>query len=201
MGVGAAGAAGAAGLAAASPPFAGAFAASPPASFDGAGESPLPASPPLFEGFEEYRSAYQPPPFRMNVPPLISRLAVFAAHFGQASRAGSEIFWSSSHWLPQAVQAYSYVGIAAAGGMRGCPHCQPIRDQAREQAYAHKHFRPHRRSRAPAPAVTHERGRSHGGTTMEDTTMTRRAVAAIATSVVRFLFWVPRAVGAIAATP
>ncbi len=34
---------------------------------------------------------------------------------------------------------------------------------------------------------------------IEDTSVTRRAVAAIATSVVRFLFWVPRKVGAIAA--
>jgi hypothetical protein len=32
---------------------------------------------------DEYRSAYQPPPFRMKLPPLICRLAVALPHFGQ----------------------------------------------------------------------------------------------------------------------
>jgi hypothetical protein len=43
-------------------------------------------SPPssFFVGFaEEYESAYQPPPFRMKLPPLICRFAVAFEHFGQ----------------------------------------------------------------------------------------------------------------------
>lgn len=53
--------------------------------------------PPLFFGVDEYRSAYQPPPFKMKLPPLIWRLAVCSPHFGQTSSADSEIFWISSH--------------------------------------------------------------------------------------------------------
>jgi hypothetical protein len=56
---------------------------------------------------DEYKPAYQPPPFRMKFPPLMSRCAVFWWHFGHSSRAGSVIFWSSSHWFWQAVHPYS----------------------------------------------------------------------------------------------
>lgn len=41
---------------------------------------------------EEYRSAYQPPPLRMKLPPLICRFAVLFAQDGQTSTAGSVIF-------------------------------------------------------------------------------------------------------------
>lgn len=51
---------------------------------------------PLF-GVEEYRSAYQPPPFKMKLPPLICRFAVDLPHFGQTWMGSSEIFWISSH--------------------------------------------------------------------------------------------------------
>jgi hypothetical protein len=48
---------------------------------DFAGDDDLPSLP----GFaDEYRSAYQPPPFRMKFPPLICRLAVALPHFGQS---------------------------------------------------------------------------------------------------------------------
>ncbi len=76
-------------------------------------ESPF-DSPPLFFGDDEYKSAYQPPPLRMKLPPLICRFAVDWPHFGQTSRAFSEIFWISSHWLLQFVQRYSYVGMTIA---------------------------------------------------------------------------------------
>jgi hypothetical protein len=56
---------------------------------------------------EEYRSAYQPPPFKIKVPPLIWRLAVRWLHFGQTSVEGSEIFCSSSQALAQEAQRYS----------------------------------------------------------------------------------------------
>jgi hypothetical protein len=53
----------------------------------------LPApSPPLGFGDEEYRSAYQPPPFRMKFPPEICRLAVLLEHLGQISIGSAEIF-------------------------------------------------------------------------------------------------------------
>jgi hypothetical protein len=55
-------------------------------------EEEAPSDLPLDFGVEEYRSAYQPPPLRMKLPALICRLAVLFAHFGQTSRAGSEIF-------------------------------------------------------------------------------------------------------------
>lgn len=41
---------------------------------------------------DAYKSAYQPPPFRMKFPPLIWRLALACPHFGQVSRGASEIF-------------------------------------------------------------------------------------------------------------
>ena len=41
---------------------------------------------------EEYRSAYQPPPLRMKLPPLICRFAVLFAHEGQTSTGASVIF-------------------------------------------------------------------------------------------------------------
>jgi hypothetical protein len=61
------------------------------------------AASPEDEGFElplpeallpalEYKSAYQPPPFKMKLPPLIKRLTARALHLGQTSRGGSEIF-------------------------------------------------------------------------------------------------------------
>jgi len=46
---------------------------------------------PVF-GDDAYKSAYQPPPFKMNVPPEICRFAVDWWHFGHCSRAASEIF-------------------------------------------------------------------------------------------------------------
>jgi len=49
-------------------------------------------SPPPFLGVDEYRSAYQPPPFRMKFPPEIWRFAVLLLHLGQTSRASAEIF-------------------------------------------------------------------------------------------------------------
>jgi hypothetical protein len=56
---------------------------------------------------DEYKSAYQPPPLRMKLPPLIWRLAVGFWHFGQVNVGDSEIFWISSHWFEQSAQAYS----------------------------------------------------------------------------------------------
>lgn len=39
----------------------------------------------FFPGFtDEYRSAYQPPPFKMKRPPLIWRFAVCSWHFGHS---------------------------------------------------------------------------------------------------------------------
>lgn len=49
-------------------------------------------SPPLPFGVEEYKSAYQPPPFRMKFPPEIWRLAVLFVHLGQISMGSAEIF-------------------------------------------------------------------------------------------------------------
>ena len=46
--------------------------------------------PPPFD--DEYKSAYQPPPFRMNVPPLSWRFAVFSPHFGHTWTGASVIF-------------------------------------------------------------------------------------------------------------
>jgi hypothetical protein len=56
---------------------------------------------------DEYRSAYQPPPLRMKLPPLICRLAVAWWHFGHSVSGASVIFCISSQALPQAVHAYS----------------------------------------------------------------------------------------------
>lgn len=64
---------------------------SPPL-FESDEEPLLPLLPPELLPDEEYRSAYQPPPLRMKLPPLMSRCARFSPHFGQVSRAGSEIF-------------------------------------------------------------------------------------------------------------
>jgi hypothetical protein len=61
---------------------------------------------------DEYASAYQPPPFKMKLPPLIWRFAVAFAHAGQTSTGGSVIFWSSSQAFPQLEHTYSYVGMA-----------------------------------------------------------------------------------------
>jgi hypothetical protein len=66
----------------------------------GAGAAALFASPPLLAALplaafeppdfaDEYRSAYQPPPLRMKLPPLIWRLAVFCPHFGHVSDASA----------------------------------------------------------------------------------------------------------------
>lgn len=49
-------------------------------------------SPPFGFGEDEYRSAYQPPPFRMKFPPEIWRFAVLFEHLGQTSRGSAEIF-------------------------------------------------------------------------------------------------------------
>ena len=49
-------------------------------------------SPAFALGVDEYRSAYQPPPFRMKFPPEIWRLAVLFSHLGQTSRGSAEIF-------------------------------------------------------------------------------------------------------------
>ena len=50
-------------------------------------------------GFDdEYASAYQPPPLRMKLPPLMSRCASAWWHSGHSVRGASEIFWISSHW-------------------------------------------------------------------------------------------------------
>jgi hypothetical protein len=43
----------------------------------------------------------------MKFPPLIWRLAVDWPHFGQTWIGSAEIFWISSHPLPQSVQTYS----------------------------------------------------------------------------------------------
>ncbi len=56
-------------------------------------ESPLFAGPPALE----YRSEYQPPPFKMKpLPPEIWRLAVCCWHFGQSSSGASVIRWIAS---------------------------------------------------------------------------------------------------------
>jgi hypothetical protein len=68
-------------------------------------EAPEPEPLPGFD--EEYRSAYQPPPLRMKLPPLIWRLAVFCPHLGQVSLASAVIRWTSSQTFPQFEQAYS----------------------------------------------------------------------------------------------
>jgi len=74
----------------------------------------LPLDPdedPEFLG-DEYRSAYQPPPFKMNPPPSeICRLAVARLHLGHFLRGSSFIDWVASHSCSQDVQMYSYVGI------------------------------------------------------------------------------------------
>jgi len=88
------------------------------ASFDGDAVGPPFDSPNLGGGsrsvrfsldplLDEYRSAYQPPPFRMKLAALICRLAVRCEHLGQISTAGSVILWISSHALLQAEQTYS----------------------------------------------------------------------------------------------
>lgn len=54
----------------------------------------------------EYRSEYQPPPFRMNAaPPEIWRFAVFWLHLGHVSRGSAVMRCSSSQTFPQAEQA------------------------------------------------------------------------------------------------
>lgn len=67
---------------------------------------------------DEYKSAYQPPPFKMKLPPLIRRWALLSWHFGQVSSAGSEIFCSSSQRFPQLLHWYSYVGMGATWPVR-----------------------------------------------------------------------------------
>jgi hypothetical protein len=62
----------------------------------------------LAPGFDdEYRSEYQPPPFRVKVVALIIFSTFFALHFGQTRIGLSDIFCHSSNWWPQAPQAYS----------------------------------------------------------------------------------------------
>ncbi len=56
---------------------------------------------------DEYASAYQPPPLRMKLPPLICRWALFFWHLGHCSMAGSVIFWISSQWFPHVAHTYS----------------------------------------------------------------------------------------------
>ena len=57
---------------------------------------------------ELYRSAYQPPPFRMNpVPREICRRAVSLWQLGHSLRGSSRIDCSVSHSCVQDVQAYS----------------------------------------------------------------------------------------------
>jgi hypothetical protein len=49
--------------------------------------------PSALAGFaDEYKSEYQPPPLRMNEPPLIWRFAVCCPHLGQTSTGAAEIF-------------------------------------------------------------------------------------------------------------
>ena len=81
----------------------------------------------FFGAGDEYASAYQPPPLRINVPPLMSRCAVFSSHFVHVSKAGSVIFWISSQRWPQEVQPYSYVGMTKAPVMPRRRDCQPLR--------------------------------------------------------------------------
>lgn len=67
-----------------------------------------PVAPVLEDGLdEEYRSAYQPPPLRMKLPPLIWRWAVSFWHLGHTVRGGAEMRCTSSHWFWQLEQAYS----------------------------------------------------------------------------------------------
>ncbi len=56
---------------------------------------------------DEYASAYQPPPFKMNVPPLICRFADDLPHLGHTSTGASEIFWISSHAFLHSEHTYS----------------------------------------------------------------------------------------------
>lgn len=80
----------------------------PPALLDELPPAPLDApEPPDLLLEDAYKSAYQPPPFKMKFPPLICRLALACPHFGQVSRGASEIFWISSQWFWQSVQTYS----------------------------------------------------------------------------------------------
>lgn len=51
-----------------------------------------PPPPPDLLLEDEYKSAYQPPPFRMKFPPLIWRLALACPHFGHVSMGAAEIF-------------------------------------------------------------------------------------------------------------
>jgi hypothetical protein len=48
---------------------------------------------------DEYRSLYQPPPFRMNAPPEISRSSG-PPHASHLVIGSSEIFWKYSKCLP-----------------------------------------------------------------------------------------------------
>ncbi len=58
---------------------------------------------------DEYRSAYQPPPFKMNVElELICRLAVSSPHLGQVVNGGSTIRCSASHACAQAGEEHAY---------------------------------------------------------------------------------------------
>jgi hypothetical protein len=63
--------------------------------------------PPLAGFADEYRSAYQPPPFRMKLPPLIWRCASGLPHFGQSFNGSAEIRCSASQAFPQALHTYS----------------------------------------------------------------------------------------------
>jgi hypothetical protein len=78
--------------------------------FGAASDLLSPFAPPFLAApfCEEYRSEYQPPPFRMKfVPPLISRCAVAFEHLGHTSMGGAVMRWISSHWFPHSPHAYS----------------------------------------------------------------------------------------------
>ena len=66
-----------------------------------------PLEPPALLLLELYKSVYQPPPFRMKLPPEICRFAVFSWHFGHSSRGAAEMRCSASQPLPQFVHTYS----------------------------------------------------------------------------------------------
>lgn len=83
------------------------FLASPALSEEAEGfDSALPA---FFSVLDElYRSAYQPPPFKMNpAPPDTCRFAASAWQLGQVFNGASLIDCSASQACPQAVHRYS----------------------------------------------------------------------------------------------
>ena len=61
-------------------------------------------APPFLLLLPEYRSPYQPPPFRMKLPCVICRDAVALPHWGQSLMGSSLIRWTRSNSNPHEAQ-------------------------------------------------------------------------------------------------